>query len=70
MHLKATDAPTYVSLSLVEDGGIIVVGSDSGARGDVHHGRRCAAATADDAAANDTADGDGDGDGDTEDILC
>ena len=29
--------------------GIVVIGSDGGARGDVHHGRRCAAPPADDA---------------------
>ena len=34
--------------------GIVIVGSNSAARGDIHRGRRCAAAAADD------ADGDGD----------
>ena len=38
--------------------GIVVVGSDGGARGDVHRGRRCAAAAADDA------------DGAADDIVC
>jgi hypothetical protein len=37
---------------------IIVVGSDSVARGDVHRGRRCAAAAKDDA------------DGNADDIVC
>ncbi len=37
---------------------IIVVGSDGVARGDVHRGRRCAAATNDDA------------DGNADDIVC
>jgi len=32
--------------------GIVVVGSNGGARGDVHRGRRCAAAAADDADGN------------------
>ena len=48
--------------------GIIVVGSDGGARGDVYRGCQCAAATGNDAADNDTADADGDGD--AEDIIC
>ena len=47
---------------------IVVVGSDSGARGDIHRGRRCAAATRNNAADNDTADANGDGDAD--DIVC
>ena len=38
--------------------GIVVVGSDGAARGDVHRGRRCAAATDDDA------------DADADDIVC
>ncbi len=38
--------------------GIVIVGSDGGARGDVHRGRRCTAAAADDA------------DGNTNDIVC
>jgi hypothetical protein len=38
--------------------GIVVVGSDGGARGDVHRGRRCAAAVADDA------------NGNADDIVC
>ncbi len=48
--------------------GIVVVGSDGGARGDVHRGRQCAAITNDDAAADDTADAYGNGDGDN--IVC
>ncbi len=48
--------------------GIVVVGSDAGACGDVHHGRQCAAAADDDAADNDTTNADADGDGD--DIVC
>jgi hypothetical protein len=40
--------------------GIIVVDRDGGARGDVHRGRRCAAAAADDA----------DGDGNADNIVC
>ena len=46
--------------------GIVVVGSDSGARGDVHCGRRCAAAADKDAADDDTADADGN----VDDIVC
>ena len=48
--------------------GIVVVGSDGGAREDVHRGRQCAAAADDDISDDDTADADGDGDGD--DIVC
>ena len=40
--------------------GIVVVGSNGGTRGDVHRGRRCAAAAANDA----------DGDGDADNIVC
>ena len=47
--------------------GIVVVSSDGGARGDVHRGRRCAAAARDDTA-NDTANANADGDAD--DIVC
>ena len=50
--------------------GIIVVGSDGGARGDVHCCRQCAAAANDDAANDDTADADADADGNGEDIVC
>ena len=45
---------------------IIVPGSNGGAHGNVHRGRRCAAA----AAADDNADGDGNGDGDADNIVC
>ena len=38
--------------------GIVIVGSDGGARGDVHRGRRCAATANKDA------------DGDADDIVC
>ncbi len=48
--------------------GIVVVGSDGGAHGDVHRGRQCAAASNDDAVDDDTADANADGDGD--DIVC
>ncbi len=48
--------------------GIVVVGSDGGARGDVHRGCQCAAAADNDAANKDTADADGNGDRD--DIVC
>ncbi len=48
--------------------GIVIVGSDGGACGDVHRGCQCTAAAADDAADNDTADADGNGDGD--DTVC
>ncbi len=50
--------------------GIVVVGSDGGARGDIHCSRQCAAAAApeDDAANDDTTDADGEGDAD--DIVC
>ena len=48
--------------------GIIVVGSNGGAHGDVHRGCQCAAAADDDAADDDTADADGDGNAD--DIVC
>ena len=44
---------------------IVVPGSNGGAHGNVHRGRRCAAAAAD----ND-ADGDGNGDGDADNIVC
>ncbi len=44
--------------------GIVVVGSNGGARGDVHCGGQCTAAANDDAAANADADADGD------DIIC
>jgi hypothetical protein len=47
---------------------MVVVGSDGGARGDVHRGCQCAAVANDNAANNDTADADGDSDGD--DIVC
>jgi hypothetical protein len=75
---NATDAPTYASLSLVEDGGtdstdgIVVVGSDGGARGDVHRGRQCATAADNDAADEDTADADAnaDADADGDNIVC
>ena len=54
--------------------GTVVVGSDGGARGDVHRGRQCAAVVGDETADDDTADadgdGDGDGDGDADDIVC
>jgi hypothetical protein len=43
--------------------GLVVVGSNGGAREDVHRGRQCAAAAADDVSDNDTADADADGDG-------
>jgi hypothetical protein len=46
--------------------GIVVVGSDGGALGDVHRGRRCAAAADDDA----DGDADADADGDADDIVC
>ena len=42
--------------------GIVVVGSNGGARGDVHRGRQCAAAAADD--------DDADADDNTDDIVC
>jgi hypothetical protein len=48
--------------------GIVIVGSNGGACGDVHRGCQCATAANDDAANNDTANTDGDGDGD--DIVC
>ncbi len=48
--------------------GIVVVGSNGGARGDVHRSRQCAAAADDDAANDDTADADAGSDGD--DIVC
>jgi hypothetical protein len=47
---------------------IVVVGSDGGARGDVHRGRRCAASTGNDAADDDTANANVIGDAD--DIIC
>jgi hypothetical protein len=50
--------------------GIVVVGSDGGTRGDVHRGCQCAAAAADDAAANDTAKADAKADGNGDDIVC
>ncbi len=48
--------------------GIVIVSSNGGARGDVHRGRRCAAAAGNDTADNDTADADGYGD--AKDIVC
>ncbi len=48
--------------------GIVVVGSDGGARGDIHRGRQCAAAANDDISDDDIADADADGNGD--DIVC
>ncbi len=48
---------------------IVVVGSDGGARGDVHRGCQCAAAANDDAA-DDDADADTDADADGNDIGC
>ena len=48
--------------------GIVVVGSNGGARGDVHCGCQCAAAANNDVAADDTADANSNGDGD--DIIC
>ncbi len=50
--------------------GIVVVGSNSGARGDVHRGRQCAAAANDDVSGNDTANANADGNGDGNDIVC
>ncbi len=47
--------------------GIVVVGSNGGARGDVHGGLQCAAAADNDAANNDTADAYGNGN--TDDIV-
>jgi hypothetical protein len=48
--------------------GIVAVGSNGGARGDVHRGSQCAAAANNDAAAANTADVDADGDGNN--IVC
>ena len=48
--------------------GIVLVGSNGGARGDVHRGRQCAAAANDDTTDDDTAKADGDGD--SNDIVC
>ena len=48
--------------------GIVVVGSDGSACGDVHRGRQCAAAANKDAANNNTVDADGDGNADN--IVC
>ncbi len=48
--------------------GIVVVGSDGGARGDVHRGRQCAAAADDDASDEDTADANADDNGNH--IVC
>ena len=51
---------------------MVVVGSDGGARGDVHCSRRCAAAANNDVSDNDTADADADanGNGNGDDIVC
>ncbi len=48
--------------------GIVVIGSDGGARGDVHGGRQCAAAMDNDAPNDDTANAYGNGN--TDDIVC
>ncbi len=48
--------------------GIVVVGSNSGARGDVHRSRQCAAAADDDAADDDITDAEAKGNGN--DIFC
>ncbi len=48
--------------------GIVVIGSYSGAREDIHRGCWCAAAAKDDAPNDNTADADGDGDADN--IVC
>ena len=48
--------------------GIIIIGSNGGACGDVHRGRQCAAAANNDATDNNTADTDADADAD--DIVC
>ena len=50
--------------------GIVVVGSNGGAREDVHRGHQCAAAAADDISDDDTANADADADGDGDDIVC
>ena len=63
-------------MSLVKDGetdsadGIVVVGSNGGARGDVHRGRQCAAAANVDTADNDTANANADANADGNDIVC
>ncbi len=48
--------------------GIVVVGSNGGARGDIHRSRQCAAAADNDAANDNTTDADANSDGD--DIVC
>ncbi len=54
--------------------GIVVVGSNGGARGDVHCRRQCAAAAANDAANDNTAaadaNADADADANADDIVC
>ncbi len=76
MPLNATNVPTYASSSLVEDGGddsadgIVVVGSDGGACGDVHCGGQCTAAADNDAANNNTANANADANAEGDDIVC
>ncbi len=60
-HHQRADVPVFVLGRGRRDdsaNGIVVGGSNGGARGDIHHGCRCAAATGNDA------------DGDADDIVC
>ncbi len=49
--------------------GIVVIGSDGGAREDVYRGCQCAAAAADDDVSDDDT-ANADADGDSDDIVC
>ena len=84
---KCADAHTFechqradVRIFVIDQGqrddnadGIVVVGSNGGACGDVHRSRQCAAAADDDAANDDTANAiiaEADAEGDGNDIVC
>ena len=69
-HRRA-DVRVFVIVRGWRDGsvdGIVLVGSDGGACGDVHRGRQCAAAADDDVSNDDTANANAEGD--SNGIVC